>query len=57
MMQIEIAEKINEFEKEMRGLQMQIDLLDHKLNTLKHKVEDFKESVKVVGPLKPDVME
>ena len=56
-MQIEIAEKINEFEKEMRGLQMQIDLLDHKLNTLKHKVEDFKESVKIVGPLKPDVME
>ena len=41
-MQIEVSQKIEEMEKEIRSLQMQIDLLDHKLNTLKQHFNKWK---------------
>ena len=44
-MQIEVINKLAEIEKEMRMLQMQIDLLDHKLKTFKHDYNEWKSDL------------
>lgn len=44
-MQVEVAEKIATFEKELRTLQMQIDLLDHRQRTILHDLNKFKEDL------------
>ena len=49
-MQAEVSMKLIEIEKEMRSLQMQIDLLDLKLNTFKKHHEEDKEWIRKMNP-------
>jgi prefoldin subunit 5 len=44
-MQIEVSEKLKEFENRLRQIQTEIDLLDHRQRTIKHDLEKYKEDL------------